>query len=148
MNLNQELLAVKLYELEKQYGKLLSRIRICGQEDREKLQGELEKAVDEYREHALTLQKDVENSRSRAVSELARAHLECSRKMDELLHDGKLEEYLHSVDNNRAEDRAEAVSLYAEFAIDYALQTIQYALISALSAMEMQLDADEPKGEA
>ena len=59
MNLNQELLAVKLYELEKQYGKLLSRIRICGQEDREKLQGELEKAVDEYREHALTLQKDV-----------------------------------------------------------------------------------------
>lgn len=55
MNLNQELLAVKLYELEKQYGKLLSRIRICGQEDREKLQGELEKAVDEYREHALTL---------------------------------------------------------------------------------------------
>ena len=37
MNLNQELLAVKLYELEKQYGKLLSRIRICGQEDREKL---------------------------------------------------------------------------------------------------------------
>lgn len=44
--------------------------------------------------------------------------------------------------------RAEAVSLYAEFAIDYALQTIQYALISALSAMEMQLDADEPKGEA
>ena len=68
MNLNQELLAVKLYELEKQYGKLLSRIRICGQEDREKLQGELEKAVDEYREHALTLQKDVENSRSRAVS--------------------------------------------------------------------------------
>lgn len=148
MNLNQELLAVKLYELEKQYGKLLSRIRICGQEDREKLQGELEKAVDEYREHALTLQKDVENSRSRAVSELARAQLECSCKMEELLHDGKLEEYLHSVDNNRAEDRAEAVSLYAEFAIDYALQTIQYALISALSAMEMQLDADEPKGEA
>ncbi len=148
MNLNQELLAVKLYELEKQYGKLLSRIRICGQEDREKLQGELEKAVDEYREHALTLQKDVENSRSRAVSELARAQLECSLKMEELLHDGKLEEYLHSVDNNRAEDRAEAVSLYAEFAIDYALQTIQYALISALSAMEMQLDADEPKGEA
>ena len=36
MNLNQELLAVKLYELEKQYGKLLSRIRICGQEDRER----------------------------------------------------------------------------------------------------------------
>ena len=68
--------------------------------------------------------------------------------MEELLHDGKLEEYLHSVDNSRAEDRAEAVSLYAEFAIDYALQTIQYALISALSAMEMQLDADEPKGEA
>ena len=72
MNLNQELLAVKLYELEKQYGKLLSRIRICGQEDREKLQGELEKAVDEYREHALTLQKDVEICRSCVVFELVR----------------------------------------------------------------------------
>lgn len=148
MDINQELLAVKLYEMEKQYGKLLSRIRICGQEDREKLQGELEKAIDEYREHALTLQKDVENSRSKAVAELARTQLECSRKMEELLRDGKLEEYLHSADSSRAEDRAEAVSLYAEFAIDYAVQTIQYALISALSAMEMQLDADKPKGEA
>ncbi|MGI6027459.1 MAG: hypothetical protein ACOX7G_10875 [Candidatus Scatomorpha sp.] len=148
MNLNQELFAVKLYEMEKQYGKLLSRIRICGQKDRKELHEELQKAVDEYREHALTLQKDVESSRSKAVAELARTQLECSRKMEELLTDGKLEEYLHSVDSNRAEDRAEAVSLYAEFAIDYAVQTMQYALISALSAMELQLDTDKPKGDA
>ena len=147
MNLNQELFAIKLYEMEKQYGKLQSRIRICGGEDREKLSEELQRAVDEYREHSLTLQKSVEGSRSKAVAELARTQLECSKKMEKLLTDGRIEEYLHSDDSSRAEDRAEAATLYAEYAIDYAVSTMQYALISALSAMELQMDTDEPKGD-
>lgn len=147
MNLNQELFAIKLYEMEKQYGKLQSRIRICGGEDREKLSEELQRAVDEYREHSLTLQKSVEGSRSKAVAELARTQLECSKKMEKLLTDGRIEENLHSDDSSRAEDRAEAATLYAEYAIDYAVSTMQYALISALSAMELQMDTDKPKGD-
>ena len=147
MYLNQELFAIKLYEMEKQYGKLQSRIRICGGEDRGKLSEELQRAVDEYREHSLTLQKSVEGSRSKAVAELARTQLECSKKMEKLLTDGRIEEYLHSDDSSRAEDRAEAATLYAEYAIDYAVSTMQYALISALSAMELQMDTDKPKGD-
>ena len=42
MTLNQDIFAVKLYEMEKQYGRLQSRLRICGRENREKLQAELE----------------------------------------------------------------------------------------------------------
>ena len=34
MTLNQDIFAVKLYEMEKQYGRLQSRLRICGRENR------------------------------------------------------------------------------------------------------------------
>lgn len=35
------------------------------------------------------------------------------------------------------------MALYAEFAIDFAMQAMRYALITALSAMELQMQADE-----
>ena len=40
-------------------------------------------------------------------------------------------------------EHAEAMALYAEFAIDFAMQAMRYALITALSAMELQMQADE-----
>lgn len=146
MNLNQEIFAIKLYEMEKQYGKIQSRIHICGQEDQEKVRAELQKAMDEYHEQSLFLQNNVERSRSKAVTELARTQLECSKKMEALLTEGKIAQYLHSEKNSQTEDQAEAATLYAEYAIDYAVQTMQYALIAALSAMDLQMSVEKSKG--
>ena len=146
MKLNQELFAIKLYEMEQQYGKIQSRIRICGQEDHQTVREELRKARSEYREHAMTLQESVEGSRSPAVTELARTQLEYSQAMDRLSK-GSLEKYLHSEESSPLDDEVEATTLYAEYAIDYAVQTMQYALIAALSAMDAQLTAEEQKGE-
>ena len=146
MNINQEMFASKLCEMERQYGKLQSRIHIRGQENREKIRQELEKAKEEYREHSLFLQKSVEGSRSQAVAELARAQLECSQKMEGLMKDGRLEGYLHTGASSHQEDESEAAALYAEFAIDSAVQSMQYALIAALSAMDLQMNTDKTKG--
>ena len=85
MKLNQEIFAIKLYEMEQEYGTLQSRLRICGGEDHEKIRQELQKARDEYKEQSLLLQKRIEGSRSKAVSELAAAQLEYSRKTEALL---------------------------------------------------------------
>ena len=146
MNINQEMFASKLCEMERQYGKLQSRIHICGQENQEEIRQELEKAKEEYKEHSLILQKSVEGSRSQAVAELARAQLECSKKMEDLMKDGRLEEYLHTGVSSHQEDESEAAALYAEFAIDSAVQSMQYALIAALSAMDLQMNTDKTKG--
>ena len=41
MNINQGIFAVKLKELEQQYGQLLSRLHLCQQEDHAKIRKEL-----------------------------------------------------------------------------------------------------------
>ena len=144
MNINQEIFAVKLYEMEQEYGKLQSRIRICGQENHDKILEELKKTTDEYKEYSLILQKSAENSRSPAVAELSRAQLEYSRKMEQLLK-GELEKEMHSEGNSLPEDKAEAITLYSEYALDLASQAMRYALIASLSAMDLQLKAEEQK---
>ncbi len=40
------------------------------------------------------------------------------------------------------EDQAEAISLYAEYAIDFATQTMRHALIAALTAVILQRRAE------
>lgn len=146
MKLNQEIFAIKLYEMEQQYGKLQSRLHICGGEDQRKIRQELKKAMDEYKEMAVLLQKNVEGSRSQAVTELAQAQLDFTNKMRQLLQ-GQLARYLHSEQSSPVEDEAEAMTLYAEYAIDIATQSMQYALITALAAMDLQMST-EKKGEA
>ena len=47
MNPNREIFSAKLEEMERQYGRMQSRIRICGQEDQEKIRKELQKAAEE-----------------------------------------------------------------------------------------------------
>lgn len=138
MNMNQEIFAIKLYEMEQEYVKLQSRIRICGQGNHEKIREELQKAKDEYLEHNLMLQQSAEGSRSPAVAELSQAQLEYCRKIEQLLQ-GQLETELHSEKSSPTE----AIGLYSEYAIDLAKQTMRYALIASLSAMDLQLSAEE-----
>ena len=82
-------------------------------------------------------------SRSPAVSALAKAQLESSSKMEELLQSGRLKQLLHSEKSSRTEAQAEAATLYAEYAMDYAAQAVQYALVAALSAIDLQICAAE-----
>ena len=48
---------------------------------------------------------------------------------------------------SKEEDLAEAASLYAEYAMDFATQAMQYALIVALTAMDLQRNAEKKKEE-
>lgn len=145
MTLNQDIFAVKLYEMEKQYGRLQSRLRICGRENREKLQAELEHAKEEYEENSLLLKQSIQGSRSPAVAELAQVQ-EYMHKVEDLLKE-KAEQFFHCEATSKEEDQAEAASLYAEYAMDFATQAMQYALIVALTAMDLQRNAEEKKEE-
>ena len=144
MKINEGMFAIKLYELEQQYGRMQSRLRLCQQEDRPKIRQELQKAMDEYKENELLLQKNVEGSRSPAVGALADAQLKYSQAVRKILEQ-ELLDYLHSETGTVSDEKNEAVALYAEYAIDFATQSARYALIAALKAMDLQMIAEEQK---
>ncbi len=144
MKLGQEMFAIKLYELEQQYGRMQSRLQLCQQEDHARIRQELEKATDEYKENELLLQKNVAGSRSPAVPALANAQLTYFQTVRQILEQ-KLPNYLHSEASTSSDDKAEAAALYAEYAIDFAVQSTRYALIAALTAIDLQMGAEEQK---
>ena len=141
MKRSEGLFVIKLYELEQQYGRMQSRLRLCQQEDHPKIRQELQKATDEYKENEILLQKNVEGSRSPAVAALAGAQLEYYRTIRKILEQ-ELPDYLRSETSTSSEDKTEAAALYGEYAIDFAAQSMRHALIAVMSAAILQQRAD------
>ena len=137
MKIDDSIFAVKLYEMEEQYGKLQCRIRICEQGGSDKIHSELKKAEEEYKENTMLLEEKARSSRSLAVQRLIRAQLDYRQKTEDLMKDDIIKD-IHSEDNSPEEDKTEADLLYAEFAMDFATLAMQQALISALAALDRQ----------
>ncbi|HJB16422.1 MAG TPA: hypothetical protein IAA05_10350 [Candidatus Blautia excrementipullorum] len=142
MKLNEGMFAAKLYELEQQYGRMQSRLRLCQQEDHKKIRQELQRASDEYRENELLLKSNVESSRSPAVTALADAQLSYFKKAKKILEQ-ELPDYLRGEAETPSSSLAEASALYAEYAIDFAVQSMKYALMSTLKAIDVQMNIEE-----
>lgn len=137
VKIDDSIFAVKLYEMEEQYGKLQCRIRACEQGGRGKIRSALKKAEDEYKENTMLLEEKVRSCRSPAVKSLTRAQLDYRKKTADLM-DSELIRELHSEDSRPGEDQEEAELLYAEFAMDFATLSVQQALIAALTALDRQ----------
>lgn len=142
MKVKDSIFAVKLYEMEEQYGKLQCRIRICEQGGKDKIHSELEKAEQEYKENTMLLEEKAKTCRSRAVSRLSQAQLDYRHKIGEIMKTQIIND-LHTGDSSRREDEEEAELLYAEFAMDFATLAVQQALISALAALEGQQEREQ-----
>ena len=150
MNIDDSVFAIKLYEMEEQYGKLQCRIRICEQGGRDKIHSELQKAREEYKENTLLLEEKAKTCRSQAVTRLTQAQLDYRKKIGESMRKQIVRD-LHTPDSSSREDEEEADMLYAEFAMDFATLAMQQALISALKALDRQkspgnTDAEQEAG--
>ena len=143
MKTNQDIFTAKLHELEQQYECLRKRLEICNAQSHRQIHRELESARQEYNSLELRLKQMVKNSRSPAVSSLAKVQLEYSQKTERLLKD-QITADLHSDANTPGEDREEASALYAEYAIDFASMAVKYALLASLSALDMQTEPNKP----
>lgn len=142
MNIDESVFAVKLYEMEEQYGKLQCRLRICEQGGRERIHSELEKAEGEYRENTMLLEEKAKSCRSPAVTKLTQAQLDYRQKIGDVMKKQVIKD-LHSDDSTPEQDEREADMLYAEFAMDFATLAMQQALISALTALDRQGEAED-----
>ena len=142
MGLKEGIFAVKLCELEQEYGLLQSRIHLFEGRDTTQAQQEIVRLQDEYREHKLLLDERVRSSRSSAVSALSKAQLEYGQRVDQILNE-ELPNEMRGRNQSCAEDQAEAMTLYAEYAIDFATQSMRQALAAALSAVVLQQRAEQ-----
>lgn len=141
MELKQGIFAVKLCELEREYGRLQSRIHLIQEKEPAQVLEELGRLQDEYQERRLLLDERVRASRSPAVAALAQAQLEFGARAERILTE-ELPDEMRGRNQSGAEDRAEAMALYAEYAIDFATQMMRHALIAALSAIALQQKAE------
>lgn len=136
MTASHGIFTVKLYELERAFGHFQSRLQLCQRADHEKIRKEIETLQDECLEMDILLANASERSRTRLVAELAQAQVIFNKEAQSCLN-----HTLHSSDD--LHEQAEAATVYAEFAIDHAIQAMNHALLSALNAMDRQLAADE-----
>lgn len=139
--------AIKLSQLERQCGQTLIRLRLCQERDRQKIREELKQIFGEYRENEHLLQKAVNTGRSPAVAALSEAQLTYDRRVRRILQD-ELPGYLHEGDGSFSADQVEAISLYGEYAIDFAAQAMRYAHLIVLSAIDAQISLDEQRQES
>ena len=152
MELRDGMFAVKLCELEHQYGLLRSRLELCQGADHEKIRHLLADEVGagkvEFRTiDGLTIENRAAQGkacRSPAVAELAGVQRDYSKRMEELLRD-RLPRLMHGEEDPQ-EERAEAAALFAEYAIDFAAQGVRSALLAALAAMDQQMNCEEQQG--
>ncbi|MBE5791124.1 MAG: hypothetical protein E7322_03085 [Clostridiales bacterium] len=136
MKLENGLFAVKLYEMEKQYVLLQSRLQLCQAYDHEKLKRSIDVLKDECETNDLMLEKHVRQSQSTFASELARAQLTYKRQVESIV-----QSVLSS--DTSADNRAETLALHAEFAIDFATQAMNEALLAAMYALDAQCTSNE-----
>lgn len=134
--------AIKLRELESEYQQTLSRLHLYQSEDHSKIKEELEQAFAEYCDAERRLQKSVNTSRSPAVAALSGAQLDYDRRVRRILQE-ELPGYYHARDDSPCADQVEAISLYGEYAIDFAAQAMRYAMMTVLSAIDAQMNLDE-----
>lgn len=141
--MNQEgIFAIKFGELERQYEETLERLRRCRDGEAGTVRRERREVQAQCLEAERSLQGEVDHSRSPAVAALSAAQLDYSRRAQRLLRE-ELPRCLGEGDPSAGE--VEAVSLYGEYAVDFAIQGMRYALLVVLSAMEAQLD-EQGKG--
>lgn len=132
----------KLQELQLQYCRMIECLRPYQADGRGGIRRAMKAIWEEYLESEQRLEQSVNGSRSPVAAALSEAQLYYSRSVRQILQ----ENFAQCFGNGSpVEGRLEAVGLYGEYAIDFAVQSVRYALLIALSAIDAQLNDEEEK---
>lgn len=126
-----EMLSIKLCELEDQIARLISRIHLSETASPCQLEQAIEELRQECVENELTLQKKLQLSRAGIVSDIAQTYAQIEQVLDQRRG------------SPRAEESSEEKLLMAEYALDFALQAANRALLTAMEAIDTQLTQQE-----
>ncbi len=130
----QEILSIKLRELEAQITRLLARIQLSQHDNHAQLQQAIEGLKRECEENELALKNRLQLSRSGIVSTISHTY----GQIETIIHQCK--DTLQAYTSLRADpdQEAEEKILLAEYALDFSIQAANRALLLAMEAMAAQ----------
>ena len=134
-----EILSVKLCELEDQIARMVSRIQLSESADRAQLKQEIKALKQECTENELALQKKLQLSRAGIVSSLAQAYTE----IEEAIRKCNATLQAPASGKTRSDTETEKKILLAEYALDFAAQTTNRALLLSMEAIDAQAQQEE-----
>ena len=129
-----EILAVKLCELEDRLARLSTRIHLCETSGHKQLQEEIHALTKECEETELTLQKKLQFSKAEIVAILSDTY----REVEQIIQKSKTALQKQADAQNRSDAASEEKILLAEYALDFALQAANRALLLSMEAIDAQ----------
>ena len=134
-----EILSVKLYELEKKIEQICGRIQISESASHDRIKAEADALRKECAENELILRNRLMFSKAAAVTKLSEAY----SKVEQMIKKTKEE-----IGNPLSEDcngsvPVEEKILLAEYALDFAMQISNHALLISMEAIDAQLTQQE-----
>ena len=132
--MSHEILAVKLCELDDQLARLSSRIHLCETESGDQLHREICALSRECAEAELTLKNRLRLSRAEIVSAYSTAYEE----IEQYIQKAKVEFQAQAACQKDADAVSEEKILLAEYALDFAMQAANRALLLSMEAIASQ----------
>ncbi len=132
--MTHEILSVKLCQLSDQVGRLRSRIHMSETASHSQLRREIGFLERECAEAEMTLRENLRGSKSNLVSVVAQSY----EQMERIIQNTKDQMKAMAADDPDAEAVAEEKILLAEYALDFAQQAADRALLLSMEAIDAQ----------
>lgn len=128
-----EILLVKLYEMNKEFAKLHSRIELTGTSDLEQIKTEIKVLHKECQENRLILQNQLKFSRAPKVRQISVAY----DRIEAIIKEAQKDLFEKSWSEEMTE---EEMALLAEYSLDFAMQAANNALLVSMEAIRLQME--------
>ena len=135
-----EILSVKMYELDKKLEQTHSRIQLAETMDTARLQQQIQQLRQECEESRIILENRLHHSKTECVVKLARVFDQVEEAVGKVL---KAENIDLEQQPSYMLPGAEEKILTAEYALDFAMQAANRALLVSLEAIEAQRSQEE-----
>lgn len=134
-----EILSIKLCQLEERMERLHSRIHLSETADRTRLRREIEQLEAECLTSEAALREKLQHSRSSLVSVLSQGY----GQMEQIIQTSRDQMQALARENPDPETQMEEKLLLAEYALDFAHQAADRALLFSMEAIDAQLQQQE-----
>lgn len=133
-----EILSVKMYELDKKISRMQSRIQMSQSSEHDRIRAETEALRKECAEADAELSNRLRHSKSRMVAQLADTYAEIERLIQRTASE------MEALDGGRGDAATvDEKILYAEYALDFAMQAADHALLASMEALDTYMYSEE-----
>ena len=132
-----EILSVKMYELDKKMQQVHSRIQLAETMDVEKLHQQIGQIQQDCEESQIILRNQLQHSRTECVMKLAKVYDEIENAVGRVLAAENVD-----IEKGKMLSGTEEKILTAEYALDFAMQAANRALLISLEAIAAQHQED------